>query len=139
MIPHRHNSCLHYQQLAQCVTSKHCLFGLVRLFTYGHGHSVREVAGSRLGRGTIVRGAFHPAKQLARFSPPNMSHILNLFRISLCGEAAIKYRLHASPPFEVASHIKNCHFGHIILYYYYMWQKCQKIFTIFRVLHLISH
>ena len=33
----------------------------VRLFTYGYGHSVRKVTGSRLGRGTIVGGGFHPA------------------------------------------------------------------------------
>ena len=82
--------------------------------TYGFCHSVQEVGGSHLIRGTIVGGAFHPARQLTRFSLPNMPYILNLFRISLCGEA-INYRPYASPSFDVASHIKNCHFGH---YYY---------------------
>jgi len=78
----------------------------VRLFTYGYGHSVRDIAGSGLGRGTIVGGVFYPARQLARFSPPNMPCILNLFRISLRVEA-INYRPHASPSFEVASHVKT--------------------------------
>ena len=53
--------------------------GVRDYFTYGYGHSVREVAGSSLGRGTRVGGVFHPARQLARFSPPNMPFILNLF------------------------------------------------------------
>ena len=57
------------------------------LFTYGYGHSVREVPGSRHGRGTIVGGVFHVARQLARLSPPNMPYIRNLFRISPRGEA----------------------------------------------------
>ena len=83
----------------------------MRLFTYGYGHSVREVAGSCLGRGTIVGGVLHPARQLARFSPPNIPYILNLFIINLHGEA-IYYRSYASPSFQVACHIKNCHFGH---------------------------
>ena len=78
----------------------------MRLFTYGYGHSVREVAGSRLGRGTIVGRVFHPTRQLARFFPPNMSFILNSFRISLRGEA-LNYRPFASPSFEVASHVKT--------------------------------
>ena len=86
----------------------------MRLFTYGYGHSVREVAGSCLGRGTIAGGVFHPTRQLARFSPPNMPYILNLFRISLYGEV-VNYRPFASPSFDIASHVKNCHFGH---YYY---------------------
>ena len=87
----------------------------MRLFTYDYGHSVQEVAGLRLGLGTIVGGVIHPARKLARFSPLNMPYIPNLFRISLCGEA-INYIPYASPSFEVASHIKNCHFG----YYYYI-------------------
>ena len=49
----------------------------MRLFTHGYGHSVREVAGSRLGRDTKLGGVFHPARQLARFSPPNIPYILN--------------------------------------------------------------
>ena len=72
--------------------------------------------GSCLGHGTIIEGVFHPARQLAKFSPLNMISILNLFRISLCGEA-VNYRPYTSPSFEVASHIKNCHFSH---YYYYI-------------------
>ena len=58
----------------------------MRLFSYGYGHSVPEVAGSRLGCGTLVGGVFHPARQLARFSPANMPHVLNM-PYSLCGEA----------------------------------------------------
>jgi len=64
------------------------------------------VAGSCLGRGTIVRGVFHPTSQLAKFSPPNMPFILNLFRISVRVEA-VNYRPFASPSFEVASHVKK--------------------------------
>ena len=82
----------------------------MRLFTYGYGHYVREVGGSRLDNCTIVGGVFHPTRQLARISPPKMQFI-NLFRISLHGEA-VNYRPFASPSFEVASHVKNCHFGH---------------------------
>ena len=37
-------------------------------------HSVREVVGSNPGRGTIVGGIFG---QLARFSPPNLVHLVN--------------------------------------------------------------
>ena len=64
--------------------------------------------------GTVVGGVFHPISQLARFSPPNMSFILNVFRSSLRGEA-VNYRPFATPSFEVASHVKYCHIGH---YYY---------------------
>ena len=102
-----------------------CLFGHMGrawLFTYGYGHSVWEVAGSCLGYGTIVGGVLHPARQLERFSPPNMKYILNLFRISLHCEA-INYRPYVSPSFEVASHFKNCCFGH----YYYYKMFAQKI------------
>ena len=35
----------------------------------------------------ITVGVLHPVKQLASFSPANMSSILNLFRISPHGEA----------------------------------------------------
>ena len=42
----------------------------------------------------------------------------HLFRISLRGEA-IHYRPYASSSFEVASHVKNCHFGYYNNYYYY--------------------
>ena len=70
------------------------------LFTYGYGHSVREVEGSRLGRDIIVGGVFYPTRQLARFFPPNMPYIQNLLRISLPREA-INYRPYASPSFEV--------------------------------------
>jgi len=82
----------------------------VTLFTYGYGHSVWEVADSCLGCGTIVGGVFHPARQLARFSPLNMQFI-----ISLRGQA-VNYRPFASPSFEAASHVQKCHFGH----YYYL-------------------
>ena len=56
------------------------------LFT--DGHAVWEVRG------------FHPARQPAKFSPPNMPSILNLFRISSCGEG-VNYRPYASTSFEV--------------------------------------
>jgi hypothetical protein len=49
----------------------------VRLFTYGYGHAVREVGGSNPCCDTIVGGVFHPTRQLARFSAPNMPIILN--------------------------------------------------------------
>ena len=68
----------------------------MRLFTYGNGHSVLEVAGSRLGRGNIVRGIFHPTRQPTRFSPPSTPYILNLFIISLRRET-INYSPLASP------------------------------------------
>jgi len=77
----------------------------VRLFTYGYGHSVWEVAG---------------------FSPTNMPYIVNLFRISPHGEA-INYRPYASPSFEVASHVKNCHFSHYY-YYYNIFAKIENIY-----------
>ena len=80
---------------------KYRLFGLmgtgVELFTHGYDHAGREVGGSNPGRGTIVGGGFHPTKQLARFSPPNMSYIVNLFRIGPRGEA-VNYRPYSSPP-----------------------------------------
>jgi len=44
-----------------------------------------------------------------------MPYILNSFRFSLHGEA-INYRPYASPPFEVAGHIKNG-LSAIIVYY----------------------
>ncbi|KAK2149731.1 hypothetical protein LSH36_439g02012 [Paralvinella palmiformis] len=37
------------------------------------GHALREVGGSNPGRGTVVGAAFHPVRQLARFSPPSIS------------------------------------------------------------------
>ena len=40
-----------------------------------HGHAVWEVGGSNPSRGNIV-GVFHPTRQLARFSPPNMPSIV---------------------------------------------------------------
>ena len=79
-----------------------------------------EIAGSCLSHGTIIGGVFHPTRQLAGFSPPNMPYILNLIRISLRGEA-VNYRPFASSSFEVASHVKNCHFGDY--YYYIMYWK----------------
>ena len=42
-----------------------------------HGLPVREVGGSNPGRGTIAGGVFHPTRQLARFSLPNMPYIIN--------------------------------------------------------------
>jgi len=38
---------------------------------------VRGVGGSNLGHGIIVGGVFHPIRQLAKFSPLNMSYIVN--------------------------------------------------------------
>jgi len=71
----------------------------------------------------IVGGDFHPMSQLARFSPPNMPFILNLFRISL-GREAINYRPFAAPSFEVSSHIKKtCHFGHYYKVQTLMYEK----------------
>jgi len=62
-------------------------------------------------------------RQLARFSPTAMLYILNLFRISVHGEA-INYRPHASPSFEVASHVKKCQLLLLLLgYYYYYYYK----------------
>jgi len=84
-----------------------------RLYTYGYGHSVWEVTGLHLSCGTIV-GVFHSARQLARFTPPNMPSILNLVKISLRGEA-INYRLYASPSFEVASHVNKLPFRPLLL------------------------
>ena len=40
-------------------------------------HAVPEVGGSNPGGGTRVGEVFHPTRQLARFSPSNMSSILN--------------------------------------------------------------
>ena len=57
---------------------------------------VREVGGSNPGCGTTVGGIFHPTRQMARFSPPNMSSIVNPR-----GET-VNYRQYASPSFEVA-------------------------------------
>ena len=73
------------------------------LHIYCYGHFVREVAGSRLDRGITIGGVFHPTRKLARFSPPNMPFILNLFRISLRDEEAVNYRPLASPSFGVFS------------------------------------
>ena len=42
-----------------------------------HGHAVRGVRGSNPGRDTIAGGVFHPTRQLAKFSPPNMPYIVN--------------------------------------------------------------
>jgi len=69
---------------------------------------MREVAFSRLGRGTIV-GVFQPARQLATFSPPNMPNL----------GGAINYRPYASHLFEVASHVKTAISAIIINYIYY--------------------
>ena len=60
------------------------------------------------------RRNFSFSQATARFSTPNMPYILNLFKISLCGEA-INYRQYASS-FEIASHVKNYHFNHYSLF-----------------------
>jgi len=52
------------------------LFGSLGLVTHGYGHAVQEIGGSNPSCDNIV-GVFHPTKQLARFSPPNMSYIEN--------------------------------------------------------------
>ena len=36
-----------------------------------------QVGGSNPGRSCIAEGIFHPTRQLATFSPPNMSSIVN--------------------------------------------------------------
>jgi len=41
------------------------------------GRAVWEVGGSNPSCGTIIGGVFHPRRQLARFSPPNMPYIGN--------------------------------------------------------------
>ena len=41
------------------------------------GNDVREVGGYNPGRDAIIGGNFHPTRQLARFSPPNMPYIVN--------------------------------------------------------------
>ena len=48
----------------------------IYIYLYGYGHAVWEVGGSNPTRGIIVEGIFHPSRQLARFSPPNICHIL---------------------------------------------------------------
>ena len=73
------------------------------------------------------RRSFSSSQATARFSQPNMPYILNLFTISLPGEA-VNYRPYASPSFEVASHVANCHFGH----YYY--NQTIQIFPYFFIL-----
>jgi len=92
------------------------------------------------GSGTIVGGVFYSARQLSRFSPLNMQYILNLFRISLHGEA-INYRPYASPSFDVASHIKNWHFGYyyniyIYIYIYIQTHTHTMTMNLFSNLHL---
>jgi len=59
------------------------------------------VGGSNPSRGITLGGVFHPTRQLARFSPPNMPYIVNLFRISSRGEA-VNYRPYASSSFKLA-------------------------------------
>jgi len=51
--------------------------GSVGLFIHGYGHALHKVGGSNPGRGTIVGEVFHPIRQLAMFSSPNMSSIVN--------------------------------------------------------------
>ena len=38
---------------------------------------MREVGGSNPGGDTVVGGVFHPVRELVKFSPPNMSSIVN--------------------------------------------------------------
>jgi len=42
-----------------------------------HYLPMAKVASSPIGRDTIVGGVLHPARQLTRFSPPNMPYIVN--------------------------------------------------------------
>ena len=74
----------------------------MRLFTKGSGHAAREVVGSNSGRDTKVGKVFNSNRQLAKFSPPNMSYIVNLFTISPRREA-IYYRPCAFLSFEIAN------------------------------------
>ena len=85
----------------------------VKLFIYGY--SVRKVACSRLGRGTIVGGVFHPARQLTRFSPPNMPYLNFKFIYNQSSWEAIHYRPYASPSFKVPATIKTATSGNIII------------------------
>jgi len=39
--------------------------------------AVQETGGLNPGSGNIVGGVYHPTRQLARFSPPNMPYIVN--------------------------------------------------------------
>ena len=95
----------------------------MRLFTYGYGHSVQEVACfTPRPWHYYSRGSFSSSQ--ARFSPLNMPFILNLFTISLCGKA-VNYRPFESPSFEVASHVNNCHFSH----YYDFLLLSRHLFT----------
>ena len=61
------------------------------LFTHGYGNAVLEVGASNPGHDTIVVGGLsHPTRQLARYSPPKMPYIVNLFKDSFCGGGSWK-------------------------------------------------
>ena len=60
----------------------------------------------------MIKFIFDFASLLSENARSNMPYIPNLFRISLRGEAT-NYRPYATPSFEGASHIKNCHFSRI--------------------------
>ena len=80
----------------------------------------REVVSFIPDRGTIVGRVFSPTRQLVPFSHLNRSFkILNLFGI-LSPWGSSNYRPFAPFLYEVASHVKNCHFGDSYYYYEYM-------------------
>jgi len=83
-----------------------------------HGHAGREVRGSNLSRGAIIRGIFHPTRQ--GLLPPNMPAVVNLFRISPPGEA-VNYRPRASPSSDVAKPCKITAISAIIIIFYYYY------------------
>ena len=68
--------------------------------SYSRDTTHPNTGGPNPGCSTIVGGIFHPTKQLAMFSPPNISYIVNSFGIKSYWEA-VNYRTHASPPFEI--------------------------------------
>ena len=73
-------------------------------------------------RGIIVGRVFSPTSQLIRFShlicPP--FKILNLFGI-LSPWGSSNHRPSAPFLYEVASHVKNCHFGDYYYFYYFYY------------------
>ena len=76
----------------------------------------REVVSSIPDRGAIVGWVFSPTRQLVRFSHLNMPFFQNsefIWNIVPVGSSNCR----PSAPFlyEVASHVKNCHFGVIII------------------------
>ena len=76
----------------------------------------REVVSSIPVRGTIVGWVSSPTRQLVRFSHLNVPFFQNSEFIWNIVPVGSNYRPSAPFLYEVASHVKNCHFGD---YYYY--------------------